>query len=62
MVERAVRMCRVFNCDARRGNYCCADCEKWKECENPCLNAPHICGNVAGAKKKGGNEKCKKKR
>ena len=35
------RMCKIFNCDRRHGNFCCADCgyKRNGNCKNPCLNA-----------------------
>lgn len=43
------RLCKIFNCDRRRGSYCCADCGyREKNCKNPCLNHPSRCGQVAG--------------
>lgn len=36
-------MCKIFNCDHRRGNYCCAVCPK--PCKNRCQNDHWICGN-----------------
>lgn len=40
------RKCLIFNCDRRRGSYCCADCKDKKTCKNPCLNSPKRCGQV----------------
>lgn len=40
------RKCLIFNCDRRRGSYCCADCEQRARCKNPCKNAPERCGQV----------------
>lgn len=40
------RMCAIFNCDRRRGSYCCADCPDRRKCKNPCLNGPERCGQV----------------
>lgn len=40
------RKCLIFNCDYRHGNYCCADCDRWSRCKNPCLNSPERFGQV----------------
>lgn len=42
------RNCKIFNCDRRRGSYCCADCgyKASGNCKNPCLNGPERCGQV----------------
>ena len=37
-------MCKLFNCDQRHGNFCCAKCKDKKNCKNPCLNDPDKCG------------------
>lgn len=46
MEEKRKRLCTIFNCDRRRGNYCCADC--WRrtrrKCRNVCQNDPSRCG------------------
>ena len=45
--------CRLFNCDLRHGNYCCAGCDRKDKCKNHCLNSPDKCGcNVELKKKK----------
>ena len=43
------RMCKIFNCDRRHGNFCCADCgyKRNGNCKNPCLNGPERCNCVA---------------
>lgn len=46
MSKDEVRMCRIFNCDRRRGNVCCADCDYQKKCRNSCQNRPEVCGCV----------------
>ena len=50
------RHCKIFNCDRRRGNFCCADCgfKRIGRCKNPCLNGPERCGQVGLAENKGG--------
>lgn len=40
------RQCKIFNCDRKHGNVCCADCINLASCRNPCLNQPGICGQV----------------
>lgn len=52
-------MCRIFNCDARGGSYCCAECDKKEKCKNPCLNSPWQCGQYRDATR---NEKIKEAR
>lgn len=46
--KRAHRRCKLFNCDRRRGSFCCADCgyKQSGSCKNPCLNGPMRCGQV----------------
>lgn len=39
----AVRMCKVFYCDARGDRYCCRDCNVYDVCANHCLNDPSRC-------------------
>lgn len=39
----AVRMCKVFYCDARGDRFCCRDCDVYKVCANHCLNDPSRC-------------------
>lgn len=41
-----MKQCRLFNCDKKHGNFCCADCEIKKQCKNPCLNSPQKCGYI----------------
>lgn len=36
--------CKLFNCDMRHGNYCCAECPHRIRCKNPCQNSPKRCG------------------
>lgn len=36
--------CKIFNCDRRRGSYCCYYCLRKDRCKNPCLNGPDRCG------------------
>lgn len=56
-------MCKIFNCDRRHGNFCCADCgyKRNGNCKNPCLNGPERCNCVAEPETKkpktGGNTK-----
>ena len=51
MRDTEPRGCKIFTCDRRRGNFCCADCG-WacssyrNRCKNPCLNDPERCGCV----------------
>ena len=48
-MSRAIpRKCLIFNCDRRRGNFCCTDCDRKDtgRCQNPCLNSPERCGQV----------------
>lgn len=54
MAERnkpASRHCKLFNCDRRRGSFCCTDCgyKRTGGCKNPCLNGPERCGQVLPA-------------
>lgn len=35
--------CKIFYCDKRRANSCCADCENYYKCNNHCLNSPNMC-------------------
>lgn len=51
------RMCKLFNCDRKHGNYCCTDCERRRKCKNPCLNHPSRCGVVKEEAKPGDNTK-----
>ncbi len=48
MKSNVVRICELFNCDRRKGHYCCADCgyRKSGRCVNPCQNDPKKCGYV----------------
>ena len=39
-----IMMCTHFNCDHRRGNYGCFQCQKIGTCKNPCYNSPLKCG------------------
>ena len=39
----AVRMCKVFYCDARGDRFCCRDCNVYEVCANHCLNDPSRC-------------------
>lgn len=49
MSKTVPRQCKIFNCDRRHGNICCADCGYRKnQCSNPCLNHPSRCGQVSG--------------
>lgn len=43
-----MRQCRIFNCDRRHGNICCADCNLRIEgrCKDYCRNKPTLCGLV----------------
>lgn len=51
----APRRCKIFNCDRRRGNFCCADCgfKRSGGCKNHCLNGPERCGQVVSPESKG---------
>ena len=49
MKKEKSRMCRLFNCDRRHGNVCCADCGFRPKCRNSCQNEPEKCGCVKGA-------------
>ncbi|WP_313528765.1 hypothetical protein [Anaerotignum sp.] len=40
------KRCKVFNCDKRRGSYCCYYCERILSCVNRCENVPSKCGLV----------------
>lgn len=42
--KAGILMCTHFNCDHRRGNYCCFQCQKIGTCKNPCYNSPLKCG------------------
>ena len=42
-MKESVMYCKIFNCDKRRGNYCCYYCPQKKECKNPCRNRPKKC-------------------
>lgn len=44
--KKVGRHCKIFNCDRRHGNICCADCINLASCRNPCFNQPEICGQV----------------
>ena len=63
MSKTTPRMCKIFNCDRRHGNFCCADCgyKRNGNCKNPCLNGPERCNCVAEPETKkpktGGNPK-----
>lgn len=35
--------CKIFNCDYRRGGFCCCYCWRKDYCYNPCLNTPERC-------------------
>jgi len=48
--------CRIFNCDYRRGSFCCSYCWRRKECRNPCHNIPERCGECYTAEKTGGEQ------
>lgn len=57
MKSNVVRICELFNCDRRHGNYCCADCGYRKtNCKNPCLNGPERCGQATPEAKKYGRK------
>jgi len=40
------KMCRLFNCDHKHGNYCCAHCDVYHKCKNHCNNDPEKCGQA----------------
>ena len=46
--------CRIFNCDYRRGSFCCSYCWQRKSCRNSCQNSPERCGQCFTAEKTGG--------
>lgn len=48
------RRCKIFNCDNRRGNFCCAECGRKRTCKNLCLNNPNQCGQVSTKPMKSG--------
>lgn len=52
----APRRCKIFNCDRRRGSFCCADCgyQRRGSCKNHCLNGPERCGQAVLPESKGG--------
>jgi hypothetical protein len=54
--ERNSLYCKIFNCDRRRGSFCCADCgyKRIGNCKNPCLNGPERCGQAILEKGFGG--------
>ena len=43
MIIKVNPECGLFNCDKRRGSYCCYYCDK--DCDNRCINDPSACGN-----------------
>lgn len=53
MKSNIVRICELFNCDRRHGNFCCYDCgyKRTGRCSNPCLNDPTKCGYMETAAK-----------
>lgn len=63
VIRNYERMCKIFNCDRRHGNFCCADCgyKRNGNCKNPCLNGPERFNCVAEPETKkpktGGNTK-----
>lgn len=38
-------ICKLFYCETKHGNYCCAKCEFKDSCKNACLNKPKMCGS-----------------
>ena len=51
--------CEIFNCDYRRGSYCCAYCWRKDVCRNPCQNGPERCGQCYTEGKTGGETRGK---
>lgn len=51
-MQASERRCAIFNCDRRRGSYCCSDCKECGKCKNPCRNHPNRCGQVAEPQRK----------
>lgn len=48
MSKTTPRMCKIFNCDRRHGNFCCADCG-YKRCNcvaEPETKKPKTGGNT----------------
>lgn len=43
MKNHESKRCKIFNCDRRRGSYCCYYCEKQVYCRNYCQNNPAVC-------------------
>ena len=37
-------LCQRFHCDHMGNRICCAYCEKYRRCKNPCKNDPKKCG------------------
>lgn len=37
-------LCTRFHCDHMGDRVCCANCEKYRKCKNPCMNDPRKCG------------------
>lgn len=44
------RRCQLGGCRHRRGDPCCADCDR-TECKDRCLNDPDRCGQVFDCQK-----------
>lgn len=49
MEVQMTKECEIFNCDKKRGNYCCYYCEK--QCDNRCINNPEKCGQYMKSQK-----------
>lgn len=37
-------LCQRFHCDHMGNRICCASCENYGKCKNPCRNDPQKCG------------------
>ena len=55
---KPVRFCTVFHCDARGGQFCCADCRMYADCASPCLNHPSRCGLENVSKRRDRDDPC----
>ena len=43
-MRAANTMCQRYYCDHMGDRICCANCEKYHKCKNPCINDPRKCG------------------
>lgn len=57
MSKTTPRMCKIFNCDRRHGNFCCTDCgyKRNGNCKNP---LPQRAGAVQ-LRRRAGNQETK---